>query len=130
MKSKRTEVKHRYFVYIYLRLPHGKTLYRKRNEGDIWAGLYEFPLIETASACDFLELCQTEGFATLLGNCPYTLRQTTPMATHQLSHQRLHATFYRLEVSELPTAEGVITIPHDELDRYAIPRLIERYLLR
>lgn len=128
-KQGRTKIRDRYLNYLHL--TDGRhTLLRRRSEGDIWAGLYEFPLIETTSPCDFLELCQTEGFAALLGNCPYTLRQTTPLATHQLSHQRLHATFYLLEVSKLPTVEGVITIPHDELDRYAIPRLIERYLLR
>ena len=77
-----------------------------------------------------MELCKTDSFKTLLGGSTYTLCQTTPMAIHQLSHQRLHATFYRLEVSKLPTAEGIIAVPLDELDRYAIPRLIERYLLR
>ena len=128
-KQGRTKIRDRYLHYLHL--TDGRhTLLHRRSEGDIWAGLYEFPLIETASACDFLELCKTDSFKTLLGGSTYTLRQTTPMAIHQLSHQRLHATFYRLEVSELPTAEGVIAVPLDELDRYAIPRLIERYLLR
>ena len=128
-KQGRTKIRDRYLNYLHL--TNGRhTLLHRRSEGDIWAGLYEFPLIETASACDFLELCKTDSFKALLGGSTYTLRQTTPMAIHQLSHQRLHATFYLLEMSELPTAEGVITVPLDELDRYAIPRLIERYLLR
>lgn len=128
-KQGRTKIRDRYLNYLHLTDGH-HTLLHRRSEGDIWAGLYEFPLIETASACDFLELCKTDSFKTLLGGSTYTLCQTTPMAIHQLSHQRLHATFYLLEMSELPTAEGVIAVPLDELDRYAIPRLIERYLLR
>lgn len=128
-KQGRTKIRDRYLNYLHL--TDGRhTLLHRRTEGDIWAGLYEFPLIETTSPCDFLELSQTERFAALLGNRPYTVRKITPMATHQLSHQRLHATFYLLELSELPSAEGVIIVPHNELDRYAIPRLIERYLLR
>ncbi|MBQ2393096.1 MAG: A/G-specific adenine glycosylase [Alistipes sp.] len=128
-KQGRTKIRDRYLHYLHL--TDGRhTLLHRRSEGDIWAGLYEFPLIETASACDFLELCKTDSFKALLGGSTYTLRQTTPMAIHQLSHQRLHATFYLLEMSELPTAEGVIAVPLDELDRYAIPRLIERYLLQ
>lgn len=128
-KQGRTKIRDRYLNYLHL-TDGRRTLLHRRTEGDIWAGLYEFPLIETTSPCDFLELSQTERFKALLGNRPYTVRKTTPMATHQLSHQRLHATFYLLELSELPSAEGVIIVPHDELDRYAIPRLIERYLLR
>ena len=48
---------------------------------------------------------------------------------HVLSHRVLHATFYDLEVQgELPCPDGYVCVPFTELDHYALPRLIDKYL--
>ena len=127
VKQGRTKIRDRYFHYLHL-TDGERTLLHRRREGDIWQGLYEFPLIETPDAVDFGELCRHEAFLALLGGRTYRLRATKRMAKHQLSHQRLHATFYRLEVAQLPATAGLIAVPHAELDQYAISRLTERYL--
>jgi len=45
VKTKKTAVKKRYFTYIIIEYG-GRLLMRKRQEGDIWRGLYDFFLIE------------------------------------------------------------------------------------
>ena len=129
VKQGRTKVRDRYFHYLHL-TSQGHTLLRRRGEGDIWQGLYEFPLMETPEAVDFATLCGSEPFCTWLGDCHYTVREMRPMTPHQLSHQRLHATFYRIEVDALPTIEGTIRIAEETLGDYAVARLTEKYLER
>lgn len=129
VKQGHTKVRDRYFHYLHL-VSQGHTLLRRRGEGDIWQGLYEFPLIETPGAVDFATLCGSEQFRSWLGDRHYTVREVRPMTPHQLSHQRLHATFYRIEVDALPTIEGTICITEDALGDYAVARLTEKYLER
>lgn len=45
VKSHSIKVRHRYLIYIYTRFGD-KLIIHKRGKDDIWAGLYEFPLIE------------------------------------------------------------------------------------
>ena len=127
VKQGRTKVRDRYFHYLHLQC-EGKTLIHRRTEGDIWQGLYEFPLIERAEPCDFATLSASERFRSWLPAGRFTLRATRTMAPHILSHQRLHATFYRLEVDSLPTIADMIPISESALDDYAISRLTEKYL--
>ena len=129
VKQGRTKVRDRYFHYLHL-TSQGHTLLHRRGEGDIWQGLYEFPLIETPEAVDFAALCGSEQFCHWLGDRHYTVREVRPMTPHQLSHQHLHATFYRIEVDALPTIEGTICIGEETLGDYAVARLTEKYLER
>jgi A/G-specific adenine glycosylase len=48
---------------------------------------------------------------------------------HVLTHRILLADFYLLEVSEKPSLPpDYIWIPEADLDSYAVPRLIEKFL--
>ncbi len=124
VKQGRTKIRDRYLNYLHLTAA-GQTLIHRRKAGDIWQGLYEFPLIESTEPLDFEQLPLKE-----FGVTDFHLLHSTPMPPHQLSHQRLHARFHRLEVATLPTLDDHITIRESELEHYAIPRLLERYLLK
>lgn len=124
VKQGRIRIRDRYLNYLHLTCG-GQTLLHRRGAGDIWQGLYDLPLIETSEPTPFEELPLQE-----LSLGSFHLLKRYEAAPHQLSHQRLHARFYHLELEALPTIEGCITIPNEELDRYAIPRLIERYLYK
>ena len=127
VKQGRTKVRDRYFHYLHLQCG-GETLLTRRGAGDIWQGLYEFPLIERVEPCDFATLCASEKFLHWLHEHRFTLRATRTMAPHILSHQRLHATFYRLEADSLPIADHMLKIAESALDDYAVSRLTEKYL--
>ena len=60
---------------------------------DIWQGLYEFPLLETPEAADFGALLRMPRFAELLGDAPWRLLGSMPVARHQLSHQTIACGF-------------------------------------
>ena len=114
VKSKKTKVTDRFFHYLVVR-DGAELLIEKRTDG-IWKNMYQFPLIETKSK-----------------DLPEELESITihheHSAKHILSHQRIHATFYKIEV--LPdqiTPEGLLKVSLKDLIDYPIPRLIDRYL--
>ncbi len=120
-KRRRTRVHDRYFTYLYFRRPDAHVLLQRRGGGDIWEGLYQFPLIESSAPLS-----------------PSAVSQQAPQGrltcvasdlTHQLTHQRLHAACY---VVELPSENDVSApgqwVAEDSLDDYALPRLLERLL--
>ena len=81
VKQGRAKVRDRWFNYLHVTCG-GQTLLHRRGGGDIWQGLYEFPLIETDKAADFAELAATAAFRELLGNgavsrCPGTSFRTS-----------------------------------------------------
>ena len=126
VKQGRAKVRDRWFNYLHVTCGD-RTLLRRRGEGDIWEGLYEFPLIETDKAADFAELAATAAFRELLGNGRWHLRRSVTMPGHQLSHQLLHAVFHRIECDAMPAFPSVETAA---LGGYALPRLIDRYLTK
>ena len=124
VKQGRAKVRDRWFNYLHVTCG-GQTLLHRRGGGDIWQGLYEFPLIETDKAADFAELAATAAFRELLGNGRWHLRRSVTMPGHQLSHQLLHAVFHRIECDAMPAFPSVETAA---LRGNALPRLIDRYL--
>ena len=128
VKQGRAKVRDRWFNYLHVTCG-GQTLLHRRGGGDIWQGLYEFPLIETDKAADFAELAATAAFRELLGNGRWHLRRSVTMPGHQLSHQLLHAVFHRIETPSLTPAAEALAVPTGTLGDYAVPRLIDRYLM-
>ena len=126
VKQGRAKVRDRWFNYLHVTCGD-RTLLHRRGGGDIWQGLYEFPLIETDKAADFAELAATAAFRELLGNGRWHLRRSVTMPGHQLSHQLLHAVFHRIECDAMPAFPSVETAA---LGGYALPRLIDRYLTK
>jgi A/G-specific adenine glycosylase len=108
VKLKTLKVKERRLVYVYVRY-QGETAIRRRGKGDIWQGLYEPVAMEERP---FGAVC---------------LRQNVK---HVLTHRILWADFYLWEPKERPQLpEGYFWIKESELDDYAKPRLIEKYLI-
>ena len=126
VKQGRGKMRDRWFNYLHVTCG-GQTLLHRRGGGDIWQGLYEFPLIETDKAADFAELAATAAFRELLGNGRWHLRRSVTMPGHQLSHQLLHAVFHRIECDAMPAFPSVETAA---LGGYALPRLVDRYLTK
>lgn len=136
IKSKRTIVRDRYLTYIYTRTTDGMILLRRRGSGDIWQGLFEFPLIESEKPLTMAEA--EEKIKSIFQTSQFTFHFVVGNVLHQLTHQRLHADLYVLELpaadvkkNKQPASEEKkkeIWIKESDLDHYALPRLLEKLL--
>ena len=124
-KSRKGTVRHRYFHY--LKVTCGANIaVEKRPAGDIWAELYQLPLIETSKAVEQSKLEEHTKWKQLFSDKNVQEIECSELITHQLSHQKLHTRFYHIVVKEQP--EGLSFIHQDQLKQYAFPQLIYKYL--
>ena len=104
VKLKKLTVAERRLTYIYIRY-HGETAIHRRPAGDIWQGLYEPWLTD-----------QVPSGAILLRH----------NVKHVLTHRILYADFYLWEPTERPSLpDDYFWIPEQDIDHYAVSRLIE-----
>lgn len=129
VKQGKTRVRDRWFHYLHVS-SGDRTLLRRREGRDIWQGLYEFPLIETEGPAELPELVCLPQFRELLGDAPWRLVRSIPLPRHQLSHQTLHGVVHRIETPWLTSAAAAMAVPTAALGDYAVPRLIDRYLIK
>lgn len=103
-KEKKIVKRTRYFQFqIFRKGPF--TWIQRRGEGDIWNGLYQFPLIETADA-------------PVVGQ----------VFKEQLTHQTIIAVFQEHKVADdfEPDANW-LAVQWEELPRYAFPKIVHQY---
>lgn len=128
--NRKINIKNRYFNYFHI-VDGDKTYLQKRDHADIWKNLYEFPLIETSSPADFMQLEQMPEFRELFSGIP-SLSVDYPLTLkHQLTHQVIHTHFYRVTIPEQFTYRQpgkVIEIEKEKLSDYPISRLTHKYL--
>ena len=127
VKSKKTKVKKRHFNFLVIADKKGHVLLEKRQQNDIWKGLYQFPLIETNKAVNTSELRREKLFKSL-SDKDYSLITTRTKYTHQLSHQQLHARFWLLITKSLPKWKGTVKTNAKNIHTYAMPRLLEKFM--
>lgn len=122
VKQGKTKVRDRWFNYFYVEVGED-TFLAQRGEKDIWAGLYEFPLIETESAFSLDQLICLDAFQGLFGNVEIEV-SLIMQRKHILSHQRIHTTFYRIRMPHAAMlGKFYQAIPRKELDQYPVSRL-------
>ena len=129
VKQGRAKVRDRWFNYLHVTCG-GQTLLHRRGGGDIWQGLYEFPLIETDKAMDFAELQTTDAFRRLFaGAGRLNVSADLQGVKHVLSHQILYTAFYRIEIErEGDALKSYLPVATGDVEKYAVPRLIHIYL--
>ncbi len=124
---KSIRIKKRYFYYCIIRKDDSVCLEQRKGK-DIWNLLYQFPLIESAEELSREEILRRIGEKICQGNPKTVIGRISGPVSHQLSHQQIIARFIHINGKVLPPAGGSFFIPVKNLDAYAIPRLIERYL--
>lgn len=104
VKLRTLKVQERHLSYIYIRYK-GETVLHRRQPGDIWQGLYECWLTDAVPQGAVL------------------LRQGVK---HVLTHRVLYVDFWLWEPTERPVLpDGYFWIREHDIDRYAVPRLLE-----
>lgn len=129
VKQGKISMKSRFFYYFVIEYD-GMTWLQRREANDIWRNLYEFPLVELDKAVDLDALRRTEPFLKLFDGMdnltfigqPYT-------AKHILTHRVIYATFYKVRTDAPPASLSHLSpIAVEEVSRYAVSRLTERFL--
>lgn len=122
VKAKKTAVRDRYFHYFHIETA-GKIAVNKRVGKDVWQHLYEFPMLETTEAT------MTGSDLQLVHLNPEMIEKVYE-ARHILSHQRIHASFYRAIDSKLSINEELTVIDTDDFHKLPIHRLMHKYAER
>jgi A/G-specific adenine glycosylase len=128
VKGKKTRVRTRHLHYLVMHDPAGSRLLMKRRDaGDIWNGLYDFPLIETSQPVTLKALTALPEWPLVTGNHNGAGIRRSPVFRHLLTHQIILARFYQMEATPaiLPSDGWV---PYGDMEKIPVPKLIERYL--
>ncbi len=124
------------WFYYYMINSGGETILIQREEKDIWAGLFELPMFESSGPLKDEEILQRIPHLILqesdhvYGPRDVGIGELSAPVRHQLSHQTINARFLQVETAHLPhpLPEKWQQVPLDQLDDFAMPRLIHRYL--
>lgn len=125
-KAKKIKVKTRYFSYLVVVDPRQQVLVNRRGENDIWQGLYEFHLVETQNEIAAGELLARSDVQELIGRS-YSLKYSSGLYKHVLTHQHLYARFYVIGAGRA-FAPKQKTIALRDLQKLAFSRLTEKFL--
>ena len=130
VKSKKIKTRERFFAYFVLE-SNDQILMRQREADDIWGKLYDFYLVESGRRKELDEVIDGHAFLRdMILEAPLIEESTN--YKHILTHQVIHATFYRVKfsgsfpLSNLPknllpySVQSIKTLPK--------PILIEKYL--
>lgn len=130
VKAKKTRVRSRFLHYLVIRQGSAVWMKRRDNQG-IWAGLYDFYLIETAQKTTLEQL--DDPLLALLLQQKGSSVEVSPPYQHLLTHQRLHVTFYTITLSQ--PSKNLIDVSNclqaysvDELEQLPKPVLIDNFL--
>ncbi|MBK9330333.1 MAG: A/G-specific adenine glycosylase [Sphingobacteriales bacterium] len=128
VKSKKLFKKDRHFHYFVLH--DAKNIFiRQRTDQDIWKGLFEFPMEESAKPADHSPqfpsnsvLKKYVGLSTVDHRPTFTYRQT-------LSHQHINAYFCEIRLNKLPKPdESYLRIAKNPYLSTLIQKIIRSYL--
>lgn len=127
---KERSVSNKFRCFFYLVVSHSGKLYvRKRTEKDIWANLYEFILIEPASALSLEELKKENDFRKIFGSCRMEIVSVSAPVSQQLTHQTIRGCFVRINIAKPLKTTAYKAIPFNRLSSLPFPKMIARYLL-
>ena len=127
VKDKTVKIATRYFHYLYVCFDH-RTFIRRRPDGDIWAGLYEFPVIETATETNLDDLIQNTAWQSYFDGQTPVVEAISSEIIHRLTHRILKIRFYKIVVNQPICRNNIIEIPETNIFRYAVPKVIDNYL--
>lgn len=127
VKEKKLKIRERYFYYFEVRCGENVFL-RKRIYKDIWQNLYEFPLVEKGGELSIEELLNDKEYCSLFEDAKVIQIKKMSSVKHVLSHQIIHATFFRIDVDDVSLGDVYIPIKVEEVELFPVSRLIHKYL--
>ncbi len=111
--------------YFVIRLNEGIFLQQRPTNG-IWGNMYEFPVMSSKKSPDRSQLQKA---ANASGLPSLKLAESSEPLTHLLTHRKIIARFWLFDLHEFTPAEHLVYVANAfQLQKYAVPKPIERYL--
>jgi A/G-specific adenine glycosylase len=130
VKEKVLRKKNRWFYYFYVETPDKKVYIRQRQQGDIWADLFELVGWESDDAVYPEEILQARFAGKIFGKQSLTVKYISKIYRQELSHQRIQGQFFTIELKKpLTTLDGYLLVDKDKLSEYPFPKFINAWLL-
>jgi A/G-specific adenine glycosylase len=128
VKLKKLTIKNRYLNY-FLVTDGDKLLLNKRGDNDIWANMYDLPLIETTEASPVEELFSSNEMLSLFGMVPPIVK-AYPQKKHVLTHQHIHARLFHIEadINNIRLQPNWFITEQGRMKHLALPKLISLFL--
>jgi A/G-specific adenine glycosylase len=95
----------------------------KRGEKDIWANMYDLPLIETAFLMPINELLALPGAIEHFSESAQ-IHTASPVYKHILTHQRLYVRFITLQPARVKLQKEWFFTGVENLEKFALPKII------
>ncbi len=127
VRSKKIRQRNRYFHYLVIH-DAGSVYLSKRTGKDIWRNLYEFPMIESATALSKDELMQTGDWMRLFHEKGVKKIKFSGNFRQVLTHQKIHASFFEIQVSKGLKASGFVRASGNFSQKFAFPGIMRLYL--
>jgi len=126
-KLKTVKIRERFFNY-FLVTDGDSILMNKRDEKDIWANMYDLPLIETPARLSAQEMMELPRTKAMFGNNLVIIESFQPKK-HVLTHQHIHAQFIRIAAQEeIKLEQKWIYARVNNLKTMALPKIIFLFL--
>jgi A/G-specific adenine glycosylase len=128
VKLKKLTIKNRYLNY-FLVTDGDKLLLNKRGDNDIWANMYDLPLIETIHASPVEELFSSAEMLSLFGMVPLIVKEY-PQKKHVLTHQHIHARLFHInaDINNIELQQNWFITEQSQMKHLALPKLILMFL--
>ncbi len=127
VKSKTQSISVRYLHYFWLQAGEEFALFRREGK-DIWKGLYEPLLVETAAACPPETLFSRPELPAFLHGAGVSCTLLCADVRHQLTHRTLVCDFHHVRLPEKPSDEmfgrKAGWVRREDVREYALPRLV------
>jgi len=126
---KKARPKNRYFNYLII-ISGDSIRLQQRKAGNIWEGLYEFPLIETAEATPLSDFPLLISEYLKSGKSSFVINKISEPVIHKLSHLTIITRFLHLSFpgDNEPDSLPGIKLNISRFDDYPVSRLIDRYI--
>lgn len=130
VKEKKLKRRDRFFHYLVVRDESDRTIIHQRGEKDIWQGLYQFPLVETASAeLNTEDLAVHPDWPAWLPAAELKFEKRSQLFKHQLTHQTIYAVFHSFHWGMMGgSVPDALVIQNKMLDNFAFPRVITKFI--
>lgn len=126
VKINKVKIRKRYFNYLLIK-HDDRILMHKRGMGDIWANMYELPLIETEGPAEPDEILNSQLNNRLIGK-GNTIRSVSPVYKHVLTHQHLYVRFIELDRVNDALPDDYFFTEVKKLKNLALPQIIFLFL--